>query len=645
MFRRGQNATLAPSRGAESDESDSEITIGRRREYGVGFSSIATVNTPHGCRDAGLTPVTDGRMPVFDGGMPGSRGRGRGRSLRSYSWERNLVDGERRLAEDLARPTDVRRDRVAEEMAKELEELHAMSNLRTPFFSGRDARPESVQTDSRTDLNRQPTAATQDGPNVRAADAPVTPAARDANRPTTPGIGSNRFRTGDEPSEPMGRVERAERVASPRPERRLATSTLSEMDNKEGSIRYSKGTLPTLRLAPFEGSKPLETFLAKFDNCVDYYNWTERERLCHLRASLDGEAAHVLCDVDRLATSDDLIRMLRKRFGNQDQRERFRAELKAISRRDGATLQSAYSEVRRVMALAFPGERGNLWETLARDTFLSALRDETLRQRILERDPQTLDDTLKIACHLEAIGRPSTEPSFDDQGRRRVKATYGQEAADERNETNRRLRQLESTIDKYRDELERYRTENAVLRQSMPTPPHPTMAPTWTMKNDATRYELPTYHPDMAMHYAVEPTPVSHQPPPVTATAATPKADAGQRRAPAGLCFSCGQPGHRARECPRKLKAAGVIGGCREANQTYIDIDVCGTRCHCLLDTGSEVSIVPKKYVPTAKLTPTSLSVFAANGTKIPILGCLRLAFTVQGIPLVADLLVSEAVE
>ena len=104
--------------------------------------------------------------------------------------------------------------------------------------------------------------------------------------------------------------------------------------------------------------------------------------MCHLRASLDGEAAHVLCDVDKQATSDDLIRMLKKRFGKQDQRERFRAELKAIRRKDGSTLQSVYSEVRRVMALAFPGERGNLWEVLARDTFLSALGDETLRQRI-----------------------------------------------------------------------------------------------------------------------------------------------------------------------------------------------------------------------------------------------------------------------
>jgi len=191
----------------------------------------------------------------------------------------------------------------------------------------------------------------------------------------------------------------------------------------------TKTTLPTLRLAPFDGSRPLETFLAKFDNCSEYYEWDERERRYHLRASLDGEAALVLCDLDKQATAEDQIRMLKKRFGNQDQRERFRAELKSIRRKDGSTLQSVYSEVRRIMALTFPGERGNLWEILARDPFLAALRDEVLRQRILERDLQTLDDTLKIAGHLEAIARPMTESPYDDQGRRRVRATCRPESS------------------------------------------------------------------------------------------------------------------------------------------------------------------------------------------------------------------------
>jgi len=89
----------------------------------------------------------------------------------------------------------------------------------------------------------------------------VMSAARDADWPTTPGIGSNRLRTGDDSSQPTTSVVRVERVPSPQSGRRLATSTLPEMDNREGFIRHSKRTLPKLRLAPFDGSKPLERFL------------------------------------------------------------------------------------------------------------------------------------------------------------------------------------------------------------------------------------------------------------------------------------------------------------------------------------------------------------------------------------------------
>jgi len=55
--------------------------------------------------------------------------------------------------------------------------------------------------------------------------------------------------------------------------------------------------LPTLKLGQFDGTTPLETFLAKFENCSVYYGWYARERLCHLRAGLDGEAGQVLWTV------------------------------------------------------------------------------------------------------------------------------------------------------------------------------------------------------------------------------------------------------------------------------------------------------------------------------------------------------------
>lgn len=45
-----------------------------------------------------------------------------------------------------------------------------------------------------------------------------------------------------------------------------------------------KLALPTLKLGTYDGTS-LETFLAKFENCAEYYDWNERRRQHPLRAN------------------------------------------------------------------------------------------------------------------------------------------------------------------------------------------------------------------------------------------------------------------------------------------------------------------------------------------------------------------------
>ena len=142
----------------------------------------------------------------------------------------------------------------------------------------------------------------------------------------------------------------------------------------ERSSRGTRRVLPTLKLGTFNGSSCLRTFLSKFENCLDYYEWSDRERLCHLRAGLEGPAGQVLWDAGRCTSSDDLIQLLKNRFGSLNEEERYRSELKARRRRRGEPLQSVYQDVRRLMTLAFPGHSGTMWEIMARDAFVESGR-------------------------------------------------------------------------------------------------------------------------------------------------------------------------------------------------------------------------------------------------------------------------------
>jgi len=83
----------------------------------------------------------------------------------------------------------------------------------------------------------------------------------------------------------------------------------------------------------------LKTFLEKFENCSRYLNWSEKDRFFHLSNALEGTAGQVLWDAANCCSVEALIQLLRSRFGNQNQNERFRAELKSRRRKPGESLQ------------------------------------------------------------------------------------------------------------------------------------------------------------------------------------------------------------------------------------------------------------------------------------------------------------------
>ena len=102
------------------------------------------------------------------------------------------------------------------------------------------------------------------------------------------------------------------------------------------------------------------------------------------------------------------------------------------------------------MTLAYLGQKGDLWEAMARDAFVGALGDTNLRSKILESDPPTLDETLKLACRFESIAgwSAAADDNSDDQGRRRDRLARGAGVGDDRGTTDmaRRFEQLEAAL-------------------------------------------------------------------------------------------------------------------------------------------------------------------------------------------------------
>ena len=66
-----------------------------------------------------------------------------------------------------------------------------------------------------------------------------------------------------------------------------------------------------LVLERYDGTVPLETFLAKFQNCAGYNKWTTDENGVFLPDSLTGPASQILWEIAEDVDYTEIIRLLR----------------------------------------------------------------------------------------------------------------------------------------------------------------------------------------------------------------------------------------------------------------------------------------------------------------------------------------------
>jgi hypothetical protein len=215
----------------------------------------------------------------------------------------------------------------------------------------------------------------------------------------------------------------------------------------------------TIRLGSHDSNSiPLETHIFKFENCAKFYAWNDMNCLCHPRASLDGAAGQTSWELDETSTEREVTETIRNQFGCHSQSERFRAELRNSRRRKDESVQSVYNDIRRLLALAFSGKSGELYEIIERDAFLESLADSELKNRLLDQNPKNMDDALTIVSRMKAYGtgyNKDQNSSDDDVMRRRdCQVNVSQGIGDEaRTATDRRLADLETSVAEQRRDL------------------------------------------------------------------------------------------------------------------------------------------------------------------------------------------------
>jgi len=112
-----------------------------------------------------------------------------------------------------------------------------------------------------------------------------------------------------------------------------------------------------------------------------------------------------------------MIKVLKERFGEANQSDKYRFELKSRRRRPNETFRSLYSDIRRLTALALPDLEHRARETMACDYFIDALNDPNSLSKFASRFPKDLDTALRVTLQLEVWSKDV------DQSTRRERRT------------------------------------------------------------------------------------------------------------------------------------------------------------------------------------------------------------------------------
>ena len=264
-------------------------------------------------------------------------------------------------------------------------------------------------------------------------------------------------------------------------------------------------------------------------------------------------------------------------------------------------------------------------EAFACDAFLEALNDRELALKVREREPPTMEEAYQFAMRLEAY---SVTPGSGDREKKPqvIRAVNEQEKSEDG---------YEKCVS-YLREFTQLQNENFHRMFSE-------LKSIVTQKTNDPASCPKGYMPRMPMNYRGGEQYRSRSNnwqgrPPFR----------GERR-----CYNCGEEGHFIARCPNPIRTEDprtnqseipvnvtdhlpptITNHIKGEKGAYLRITIHGVKHLALLDTGSQISLIPRHIVPDLALDKTEQVLHAANGTNIGVMGEVNLVIHLGRTPI-----------
>ena len=145
-------------------------------------------------------------------------------------------------------------------------------------------------------------------------------------------------------------------------------------------------------------------WIRKFKSIAALNKWSSELQAQILPAYLKGlaEQTYYSLAAEQTATWTAVERALTDRFHPKESRQVHISTLRAKLRRPDEDLHQLRCDISRLVELAYPNDPPDIINRTARDFFVGALTPVTLREKVLDLGPNTLDEALAAAQRYES---------------------------------------------------------------------------------------------------------------------------------------------------------------------------------------------------------------------------------------------------
>lgn len=176
---------------------------------------------------------------------------------------------------------------------------------------------------------------------------------------------------------------------------------------RSANVIPSNRAIDNIKIAQFDGKTSWKDYLVQFELAAHANRWDRHTRAVRLACSLRGSAQALLSDLtpEVRYDYDRLVTTLTERFEPENQCEIYKAQMKQRVRKRDEQLPELAQDIKRLTRMAYPTAVLDLRDTLSKDCFIEALNDVDLELFICQKEPERLEDAVRIALKYEAFSQ------------------------------------------------------------------------------------------------------------------------------------------------------------------------------------------------------------------------------------------------